>query len=280
MFVVRDAAAQVDTGPRAFLIYGRSGMRKTSFFKTCPKPVLLLDFDKNPQPLYGTEGITIVQFADEYNAAGKLIRMAWQSCNEYMKKELEAKWNQPGFVKPATIGLDSITTALEAMLRYSAALSGGSTSKEDIALNAGLAQDTELVMPGKADYGRIFTYVGRLIPDLKKFGAHLIVTAHEFRHQAENTGLLQAMPLLPGKAFPDRLPLYFDTCLQFCCETGLKGPLFFARTMPDGECMMAKCSFRGLPPKVYDPDFEKMMATDAEWRIQNARQTTKSDGTK
>lgn len=250
--------------------WGASGAGKTQFISTWERPVLILDFDKNTQCLADEEDIYIISFTE------KEKECAWLQCDAFLR-QLQKWWGAEEwttlFPKPKTLVVDSLTFMTKAMLRYASKLSGGVPLKKD-----GPKGPEDMRPPTMGDYLRVQILFENVIEMLKLFNINLFVTGHEQRHADELEGKMVKQPLIFGKTLPGRLPVYFDSCFHFVCETSPQGEAaYHIEFVPTRLSLVAKTSLKGLGAKrqwEIEGGMREFLKIDREEREKNSEQKT------
>ena len=170
--------SMVDLPPIYGLVWGSSGVGKTHFIGSCPKPIYIFDWDRGLLTLRGKEGIEY----DTYMKEG-----GWtQSLAQLTKLEKDCPY--------ATVGIDSISTMQDAAMSRLIQVGG----KKEMDLK---------------EWGRLIESMRDLFLRFRilteKHGCNVIVTAHDQVVKDEMSGAVQLKPLIVGK-LAGKLPLFFD----------------------------------------------------------------------
>ena len=192
------------------LVYGRSGMGKTSLCATAPAPVIissesgLLSLRKdNIERMYGvnTQGITYDIPVIPINNVQDLIE-----AEQWARTSPEAQQFQ-------TICIDSITEIAE------------------VVLNNAKAQCKD---PRQA-YGELIEKMQSVIKSFRDLsGKHVYMAAKEERAKDEITGATLGVPSMPGSKLGPSLPYYFDEVFHLGLASTPDGTRYhYLRTAPD-----------------------------------------------
>src|SRR2546428_4741126 len=211
------------------LLIGDSGSGKTTFLGTVPG-IRIADFDAGLDVL-ATRDIEYIEYHDGEKPS------AWKA----FKGELSEWQKEP---KAAPLGVDSITTAAEAALRYILDKNGRLTSGR--------------IQIG--DWGQAINEVKDALARLSTLKCHVIVTAHYQMHKDEQLGGLYFVPLLYGRELPMMVPKFFnDTWRAFVeLKAGANEPAYRLQVRPDSRYTTLKNSL-GMKELYVTPEFNKLV---------------------
>jgi len=166
------------------VLYGQAGTGKTQLYSSFPKPMWVADWDKKLKPLYGMEGIDITSYAasDLQDAPKEFLRFKrdWKE----VKKGKQYK----------TIVLDSLTSFDTVNLKYFCSIGKG-----------GL--ESTPTLPVYQDQGSYYAF---FFSELKSITANVILTAHEYFNEDEESGVISIQPLITGRMILRKLPSMFE----------------------------------------------------------------------
>jgi len=171
------------------MLYGEYGSGKTTFATTFPKPILFFDIDDRQQTYAGVEGVEYDVYKDEGRTV-KAYREFFKDLQKYQKKD-----------DYATVVLDSTTTLLRIM-------------KNDLLGRTGTGRGaTEGI--DLSQWGTVVERYEKIFDIFKSYNAHKIVISHDQMIKDDLTGEIKNLPMMVGKKFPQRAPLYFDE-IYYC----------------------------------------------------------------
>jgi len=211
------------------LVIGDSGSGKTTFLGSVPD-VWIADFDSGLDVLAGKD-ISYTEFFDGDTPS------AWVA----FKKELDVWKKEP---KGPALGLDSITTAAEAALKYILHKNGRfTTGRIEI-----------------GDWGQAINEVKDALAKLSVLKCHVIVTAHYQMHKDEQLGGLYFVPLLYGRELPMMVPKFFNDAWRTYVELKAGGtePAYKLQVRPDSRYSTLKNTL-GIKELSVVPDFSKLI---------------------
>ena len=160
------------------LIYGESGTGKTRAAATFPDPYFF-DFDGGM--------LSVRKALIDGKIDGKTYgREDWRD----FRKDWDEIRKAP---KHRTYVFDSLTTMADSIGYY--------FQKQKGNVNEGLT------LP---QYGLIFNRLSGLMYEAIEIKANIVMLAHVQEQLDETTGALKELPLVSGRKFPDRLPIWFD----------------------------------------------------------------------
>lgn len=163
------------------LVYGPPGVGKTVFASTFPKPYFF-DCDNGLLSIRGTS-IDYDPYHD-VTRNGVLAVSGWDGVREKLDEfERECPY--------LTLVVDGISTLEEYILNRFCADNG----RKD---------------PSQQEYGQAIKEMQKLFLRLMNLPQHVVVTAHELVVKDELQGGITIQPLIIGKKFPQKLPMYFD----------------------------------------------------------------------
>lgn len=160
------------------LIYGESGTGKTRAAATFPDPYFF-DFDGGM--------LSVRKALIDGTIDGKTYgREDWRT----FRKDWDGVIKEP---KHKTYVFDSLTTIAEAIGHHLQKVKGNVS--ETLTLQ---------------QYGLIYNRLSQLMYEVIALPTNVIVLAHVQESADEATGVVKELPLVSGKKFPDRLPIWFD----------------------------------------------------------------------
>ena len=217
------------------LLYGKSGTGKTYFFRTCPKPCYVFDFDGGMLTLRG-EDIS-------YDFYGDTVRngVLAKSGASQMEKKLRILQREAdkGKLPYTTIGIDSISTLQDSFMRR-------------------LLRDSGRDRGTKLEWGLLIDRLQEFLADLYKLNCHVVVTAHEQVAQDEVLGDFMIWPLIVGKKLPGKMPNYFDEVYRLQAKRRKKGETTYEIITRSTTRFTAK-SRLGCLDTVEKPDFNYIL---------------------
>lgn len=193
------------------LIYSDSGAGKTRLAGEFPTP-LFLDFDFGLETLVGQD----IEYEEWYIRAGeKGWKEQWQNLLDTVDTFSENPTHE-------TLVVDSLTTAC------------------DVAAASVLGKSGRAASTGTQfqDYSAIYSELTKLIVKLRRVPVNMILTAHEETVRDELTMKLSVRPLVIGKAFAPRLPIFFTNIYNAVVDipkTGTKVPTRELLVQSDGQ---------------------------------------------
>ena len=162
------------------LVYGDSGVGKTHLIGSFPDPYII-DTDYGIDILSGQD----IEYDEYYVRVGdEGAKTKW---TEILAKVEEFTEDPPH----ATLVIDSLTTLTDVAVAYIL----GKTGRTSLQLQ---------------DYTPVFDELTKLIIRLRRVPVNVVVTAHEETLRDEYRGRLVIRPLVIGKEFPKRVPIYFN----------------------------------------------------------------------
>lgn len=247
----------------SFLLVGDSGTLKTSFFDTCPKPVLVVDTDNGMASLAGKEGIDFQTFRElsygEKAPSGHLKEQgfyawgeAWPAItafvNEYIGRPIDA-----GVCKYKTLGYDSLTRLTDVAITYILKQNGKRYISD--------------YKDGRQFWGAFLNNMGETFGQLTSWPLVKVLTAHVRRDEDQFSGLTSKMPLVPGQ-MSAKISTYFDEVYFTDILTEGVGTAKKSRptihTQTDSTMRQARSRKFHLPTAVLPPDYRAIMAYVAE----------------
>jgi phage nucleotide-binding protein len=166
------------------MLYGAAGVGKTSFLKTCPRPLLVLDFDQKEKPLFGEADIDIISYKME----------SPDSCRTMFPQFLKDWKEIKALDKYATIALDSLTSLDTIALKYFTLLSGKQA-------------DATATLPVYQDLMNWYIF---FFAECKYIKQNLLILAHESYEVDELEGIHSIQPLITGKSASKKIPALFE----------------------------------------------------------------------
>ena len=160
------------------LIYGESGTGKTRSAATFPDP-FFFDFDGGM--------LSVRKALIDGTIDGKTY--SHEDWREF-RKDWDAVCKEP---KHRTYVIDSFTTMAEA-ISYHIQKTKGNVNEA-------------LTLP---QYGLIYNRLSQLMYEAVDIPTNIVILAHVQESIDEATGTVKELPLVSGKKFPDRLPIWFD----------------------------------------------------------------------
>ena len=161
------------------LIYGPSGVGKTRFACTFPKPYVF-DFDNGMLSVRGIDVEYDTYFDEDKN--GKNVTSALK---EFKKKMASLSDSYE------TLVIDSVTTL------------------QDYSMNE-LLRLNNREEPTLHEWGRLVSWLSDTFLTITKNKINVVIIAHEQTIKDELTGEINIQPLIVGKKMPNQLPLFFD----------------------------------------------------------------------
>lgn len=212
------------------LVIGDSGSGKTTLLGSVPN-VWIADFDSGLDVLAGKD-IAYTEFFDNQDKPS-----AWKN----FKAELDAWKKEP---KGAALGVDSITTASEAALRYVLDKNGRGTSGR---IEIG-------------DWGQAINEVKDALAKLSVLKCHVIVTAHYQMYKDEQLGGIYFVPLVYGRELPMIMPKFFNDCWRTFVEVkaGNPEPTYKLQVRPDSRYATLKNTL-DVKELYVKPDFSALV---------------------
>lgn len=218
------------------LISGDPGTGKTTLLGTAPKPILIYMFDPRGH----------IVLREKISKKEVVVVPLWnensQSPSEWGKfSELTNKHCESGFIdRFATVGIDSLTFALEALTNFTAVEMQGITKKTRV---------KNLLHMG--DYRVVYQHILDKIKQLANHKIHLICTSHLETTQDEVSGKVTTH-ILAYKKLQGLLPALFTEKYAVVTRPGSSGGVAkrVLLTQPEGRIQLASSQL-GLEP-VYD----------------------------
>lgn len=187
---VREMYLKKTTGGVNVLLYGDFGTGKTTFFKTCPKPVFIDSFDpsgtitKALRPMIESGDIIVETKWEGDSWKNPFAFQAWE-------KEMEDRIKTGFFEHFGTYGLDSLTRMAESCM-FRVCEKGNHKGEPYQKQDYNVQQLT------------VVDWLGRIAT----FPCHTVVTGHIGRFQDEVSGAIETGLLLAGK-LSDKVCLAF-----------------------------------------------------------------------
>lgn len=166
------------------MLYGDYGTGKTTFATTFPKPILFFDIDKRYVTYAGMEGVEYETYVD----VGKRASAYRTLMKDLMNYQTDSKY--------ATVVLDSTTTLMDIITNDILGISG-----------TGRGATEGLSLP---QWGTMVDRFKRIFAIMKGYNCHTVIISHGQLVQDELSGEIMHLPMLVGKKFPQRAPLFFD----------------------------------------------------------------------
>lgn len=220
-------------GAMKILLEGDSGIGKTCFAATFPKP-LLLDFDnkadsaaaflKSRGMLEQLNSVEVEQFAPQLGVS-PIDRLS-KIINEKLIPQ-----QRTGKMEFETLILDSITTF------------SGATLAHIVKTNPGIKRNEtkQGPQPGLQDYGILRREFQRLIPGLLSLPCNVVMLAHIAVEKDEATGQIFRHAMMDG-SFARELPIYFKEVWRLYTKDGKR----LAQTQSD-HMFNVRSQIPGLP---------------------------------
>lgn len=153
--------------PLNLLVYGDSGVGKTTLLRTAPGPVLVADMEGGTLPLSGSKvGIVHVTKIEELRELFSQLKGEKVEC--------------------ATLALDSITEMYKIIM--------DSVIKDNPNISRAYGDQ-----PAMSDYGRATELMRRLIRAFRDLPINIVLTALAQDQKDETDGTITRLPNLPGK---------------------------------------------------------------------------------
>ena len=180
------------------LCYGRNGTGKTEFAGTTPKPILYIDTDRGITTILSSprisdkdkEQIFVVPIADTIPGITSAQPLGFLTVKQVLADL--AKTGSYGAITPATVVIDTLTTAASFAMKYV------------LYINHHIGQQ-----PSLPDWGRQIREIIDVITVGVGLSANFIVLAHEQYVKDELSGRIWCAPLITGKLAME-IGLYFD----------------------------------------------------------------------
>ncbi len=191
------------------LLYGEFASGKSVFSATFPKPVFFFDLDEG------------------YKTYKDMPHVEWKTYKEDTSSKRPTVWReflsdfQEHYQNPTakTYVLDSTTTLLDACINdILGVAASGSKATEGLSL---------------PQWGQLVNRFQDIFKKIKLFDAHFVVIGHEQIVQDEVTGAIKTLPMMVGKKFPQRAPIYFDEIYRCYAEHSRGESSFKIQTQPD-----------------------------------------------
>ena len=178
------------------LAYGRNGTGKTEFAATWPKPILYIDTDQGITTVLASprikdkDQISVVPIADYPTGVKTTQPLGFLTVKQVIDDI--AKTGKYGNCQPATVVLDTLTTAASFCMSYV------------LYINRHVGQQ-----PTLPDWGRQIRELVALIQTGVGLDCNFITLAHEQFMRDELSGRIWCVPLITGKLAME-IGLYFD----------------------------------------------------------------------
>jgi hypothetical protein len=197
------------------LVVGQSGTGKTRLLSTCPKPVLLDNFDpggpKSVDKHIRSGEILVDDFSVDANTNAAEAYRKW---DEAFQRKCRDGW----FNNIATYAIDSSTTWIRAMLAYA-------VSKNPKAQASGL--------PSIQDYGVCGKTMLDILGIILNLPCHFLLTGHLVEDIEESTGEL-IIRIAAFKMLRTGVPPMFDEIYVSKVKITSKEPKYYLQTVNDG----------------------------------------------
>lgn len=171
-------AVQPAEETRKILLLGASGAGKTTFLKSMPQPMKVMDFDAKGLAILGghVEGeLTPLDGAD-----------AWAD----FKKDLDALGKECRF---RTVGVESLSIAADSVIEYAKVANGNRSNRTN-----------------QEDWARAIVEVKDAIRKLRLLPCNVVVAMHFQYEKDELLGTIMWQPAIFGKSLPGQLPAFFN----------------------------------------------------------------------
>lgn len=226
--------------PLRCLIYGASGMRKTTLLGTFPEPIKLYDFDHKNKPLYGKD-VDIESFnaPSEYGTPESR-----QTATKIIKDFMTAVKKDKKDPKYKTLALDSISFIDPIVCWYFCDLQGKNNTEPTIEV-----------------YGMIRGWYDWLFMELNSsaIGKNVVVIGHEDYDIDKESGVTRILPLITTK-IRQKLAAMFEETYYMNTAKGADGKEVYRlhyRTI--GKAVAGSQILRTGPGYIDDPSYQKIM---------------------
>ncbi len=193
------------------LVYSDSGAGKTHLIGTFPS-TLIMDMDFGLETLVGQD----IEYEEWYVRAGE---EGWKTRWAELLDAIDTFSKSPTH---ETLAIDSLTTACDVVSAFIIGKAG-----------RGAASGIQF-----QDYTAIYNELTKLIVKLRRVPVNMILTAHEETMRDELTMKISIRPLVIGRAFAPRLPIFFNNIYNAIVDipkTGTKVPTRELLVQSDGQ---------------------------------------------
>lgn len=197
MNIIDSSTAPDSTEPRRIVVYGETGMRKTTSLKTLPDPALpaiLLDFDRKSFPIrehFKPGDMTIVQFDLVEQQNRREIPITYTQAKKFVAAIPKDYPNAQSLI------VDSATLLHMAVSDY-------------VRLKANKGEEDPFSQP---DYGIALNLFLKFQMGCIATGLNLIYICHEKAYESELTGTTKGVPALTGQ-LGTVVPRFFQEILH------------------------------------------------------------------
>ena len=185
----------VKTNGVKVLVYGESGLGKTTLCATAPRPIILS----------AESGLLSLRHVNLPYIKIDNIDDLTEAC--------DWAYNNPQAQQFDTICLDSLTEIAEVVL------ANAKTQVKDV----------------RQAYGELLDKMMNTVRAFRDLpGKHVYMTAQQMLFKDESTGIVKNLPAMPGSKLGPKLPYHFDEVFQMCIGKTNTGEQYrYLKTQPD-----------------------------------------------